>query len=51
MKIILSLRETLEKNLDIETISGLSEEDASRKLNEEGFNELPSQKKQGIFPF
>ncbi|MDO8728255.1 MAG: HAD-IC family P-type ATPase, partial [Candidatus Methanoperedens sp.] len=39
----------MEKNYDIENITGLSEEEAARKLNEEGFNELPSQKKQGIF--
>ena len=39
----------MEKNSDIENITGISEEDAARKLNEEGFNELPSQKKQGIF--
>ena len=39
----------MEKNFDIENITGLSEEDATRKLNEEGFNELPSQKKQSIF--
>jgi len=39
----------MEKNFDIENINGLSEEDATRKLDEEGFNELPSQKKQSIF--
>ncbi len=39
----------MEKNFDIENITGLSEEDASRKLGEEGYNELPSQKKQGVF--
>jgi Ca2+-transporting ATPase len=39
----------MEKNFDIENISGLSEEDATRKLDTEGFNELPSQKKQGVF--
>ncbi len=39
----------MEKNSDLENITGLCEEDASRKLDEEGFNELPSQKKQGIF--
>lgn len=39
----------MEKNFDIENITGLSEEDAARKLDEEGFNELPSQKKQSIF--
>ena len=39
----------MEKNFDMENITGLSEEDATRKLAEEGFNELPSQKKQSIF--
>jgi Ca2+-transporting ATPase len=39
----------MEKNFDIENITGLSEEDAARKLDEDGFNELPSQKKQTIF--
>jgi len=39
----------MEKNSDIENITGLCEEDAARKLDEEGFNELPSQKKQSIF--
>jgi len=39
----------MEKNFDIENITGLSEEDAIRKLDEEGFNELPSQKKRSIF--
>ncbi len=39
----------MEKNFDIENITGLSEEDATRKLDDEGFNELPSQKKQSIF--
>ena len=39
----------MEKNFDIENITGLSEEEAARKLDEEGFNELPSQKKQSIF--
>jgi len=39
----------MEKNFDVENITGLCEEDAARKLEEEGFNELPSQKKQSIF--
>jgi Ca2+-transporting ATPase len=39
----------MEKNSDIENITGISEEDAARKLDEEGFNELPSQKRQSIF--
>jgi Ca2+-transporting ATPase len=36
-------------NQSIETISGLSEEVALKRLHEEGFNELPSQKRQHIF--
>jgi len=39
----------MEKNFDLENITGLSEADAARKLDEEGFNELPIQKKQSIF--
>jgi Ca2+-transporting ATPase len=39
----------MEKKYDIENIAGLSEKDAARKLEEEGFNELPSQKKHSIF--
>jgi Ca2+-transporting ATPase len=39
----------MEKAFDPESITGLSEDDAARKLKEEGYNELPSQKKQGIF--
>ncbi len=39
----------MEKKFDIENITGISEEDITRKLNEDGFNELPSQKKQSIF--
>jgi Ca2+-transporting ATPase len=39
----------MEKKTDIENITGLSEEEAARKLDEEGFNELLSQKKQSIF--
>ncbi len=39
----------MEKNFILENITGLSEENAARKLDEEGFNELPSQKKQSIF--
>jgi len=35
-------------NQSIETIRGLSEEEASKRLNDEGFNELPSQKKRHI---
>jgi Ca2+-transporting ATPase len=39
----------MEKNFDMENNTGLCEEEAIKKLNEEGFNELPSQKKQSIF--
>lgn len=39
----------MEQKFDIEAITGISEEDAARKLDEDGFNELPSQKKQSIF--
>ncbi|MDD5474387.1 MAG: cation-translocating P-type ATPase [Candidatus Methanoperedens sp.] len=39
----------MEKNFDVENIIGLCEEDAARKLGEDGFNELPSQKKQSMF--
>ena len=39
----------MEKAFDPESITGLSENDAARKLKEEGYNELPSQKKQGLF--
>ena len=35
-------------NQSIETISGLSEEEASKRLSYEGYNELPSQKKRHI---
>lgn len=34
---------------DPESITGLSEEDAAGKLKKEGYNELPSQKKQSLF--
>ncbi|MCX6670703.1 MAG: cation-transporting P-type ATPase [Euryarchaeota archaeon] len=33
----------------IETITGLSEIEAQKRLKTEGYNELPSQKKQNIF--
>ncbi|MCZ7401878.1 MAG: cation-translocating P-type ATPase [Candidatus Methanoperedens sp.] len=39
----------MEKKSDIENITGISEEEAARKLYDEGFNELPSQKKQSLF--
>ena len=37
------------RDIDLDSISGLSSDDASRKLKEEGYNELPSAKKRGIF--
>ncbi len=41
----------MEKNFVLENITGISEEDAARKLVKEGFNELPSQKKRAFLPF
>src|SRR3990170_3048713 len=38
----------MEDKFDLENITGLSEEDATRKMGEEGYNELPSQKKHSI---
>ncbi len=39
----------MEKKIEPEEVAGLSEEDASKRLKEAGYNELPSQKKQGFF--
>lgn len=39
----------METTFDPENISGLSEEDAAEVLKNEGYNELPSQKKQSLF--
>ena len=39
----------MEKKIEPEEVAGLSEEDASKSLKEAGYNELPSQKKQGFF--
>lgn len=39
----------MEKPFDQENITGLSEEEASEILKKEGYNELPSQKKQSLF--
>jgi Ca2+-transporting ATPase len=39
----------MEKMFDEENISGLSEDDAAKRLEMEGYNELPSQRKQSIF--
>jgi len=41
----------MEQDLDIKNITGISEENAARKLDEEGFNELPSQKSRVFLPF
>ena len=37
------------RDIDLNSIAGLSSDDASRKLKEEGYNELPSAKKRSIF--
>ncbi len=39
----------METTFDPENITGLSEEEASELLKREGYNELPSQKKQSLF--
>jgi Ca2+-transporting ATPase len=39
----------METTFDPENITGLSEEEASRIIKTEGYNELPSQKKQSLF--
>ncbi len=38
----------MEKKFDPENIAGLSEEEAVKRLKEEGYNELPSQRKQSL---
>jgi len=38
----------MEKQLNLENITGLTEEEATKRLEEEGHNELPSQKKQSF---
>lgn len=38
----------MERIFDAENITGLSEDDAAKRLEEEGYNELPSQKKQSL---
>jgi magnesium-transporting ATPase (P-type) len=37
------------RDIDVDSITGLSSADVSRKLNDEGFNELPSSGKRSIF--
>ncbi len=38
----------MEKIFDVESITGLSDDDVAKSLQEEGYNELPSQKKQSL---
>jgi Ca2+-transporting ATPase len=40
---------TLLKGFDINSMTGLSENEAAQRLKEEGFNELPSSKKRNLF--
>src|SRR4030067_747910 len=37
------------QNIDVDTIGGLSGTEVLRKLSEEGYNELPSSEKRGVF--
>ncbi len=37
------------RDIDINSITGISSDDASRKLKEEGYNELPAAGKRSIF--
>ena len=37
------------QNIDVDSIEGLSDSEVLRKLNEEGYNELPSSEKRSIF--
>ncbi|MCX5701202.1 MAG: cation-translocating P-type ATPase [Candidatus Omnitrophica bacterium] len=39
----------MDNKLDLENIKGLKEEEASLRIKQEGYNELPSQKKKNIF--
>jgi P-type Ca2+ transporter type 2C len=48
MKTSQSSSSAISKLKGIEAITGLSESDAAKRLREEGYNELPSQKKQNI---
>lgn len=38
----------MEKIFDVESITGLSDDDVAKRLQEDGYNELPSQKKQSL---
>ncbi len=38
----------MEKIFDVESITGLSDDDVAKRLQEEGYNELPSHKKQSL---
>ena len=49
MKESLQIPKDATKDKDIEKITGLSEIKAQKRLKDEGYNELPSQKKQNIF--
>ena len=39
----------MEKTFDPENLTGLSNEEAAKRLKEDGYNELLSQKKQSLF--
>ncbi|MDP3104155.1 MAG: cation-transporting P-type ATPase, partial [Candidatus Methanoperedens sp.] len=39
----------MEQKFDLESITGLSDEDVARILKVDGYNELPSQEKQSLF--
>ncbi|MBI4651743.1 hypothetical protein HY745_10765, partial [Candidatus Desantisbacteria bacterium] len=39
----------MKTKIDVANISGLSEDDIPQRLKNEGFNELPSQKKRNVF--
>lgn len=42
------LAQTMEKTFDPESLAGLSNEEAAKRLREDGYNELLSQKKQSL---
>jgi P-type Ca2+ transporter type 2C len=37
------------RDIDVDSIKGISSDDASRKLKQEGYNELPTSKKRSVF--